>query len=101
MQVVVLDCESGKSGDCKVEEDQLQVTEERYRKKSFFDMRSLSGSTNQLFTHSNSVMNVQEEEEDWVETWRQVGKALGRISFGLSSFRFFSRLLSCSPTVLP
>ena len=85
---MVVDCESGKSDDCKMEDGQLQVTEDRYRKKSFFDMRSLSGSSSsQLFT--NSVMNVQEEEEDWIETWRQIGKALDRIFFWTFVVSFF------------
>ena len=88
VQVVVVDCESGKSDDCKIKDGQLQVTQERYRRQSFFDMRRLSGSSSsKLFT--NSVVNVQEEEEDWIETWRQIGKALDRIFFLTFVVSFF------------
>lgn len=74
VQVVVLDSNSG-------QDEKRDGCEERYRKESSISLSRLSvNSGTQLFTrHSSS--DVEVEEEDWSETWRQIGKALDRLFF--------------------
>lgn len=73
IQVVVLDSDIG-------QEEKRNDAEEGYLKASRINMSRLSvSSAKQLFTRPSSVVEV--EEEDWSETWRQIGKALDRLFF--------------------
>lgn len=89
IHVVVLDCDSGKKDAYK--SDDSQNGEERYRKTSVIDVNRLSESwsASQLFTRPSSILSLDEEEEDWSETWRQIGKALDRLFFWTFVISFF------------
>ena len=81
VQVVVLDY----SSDHK---EKHEDSEERYRKKSSISLSQLSvDSGSQLFTRPNTT-DGKEEEEDWSETWRQIGKALDRLFFWTFTITF-------------
>lgn len=80
VQVAVIDCG---------QEEKHDSNEERYRKASTINMSRLSVSSgSQLFTRPNSNV-VDMEEEDWSETWRQIGKALDRLFFWTFVISFF------------
>ncbi|XP_078371361.1 neuronal acetylcholine receptor subunit beta-3-like [Oculina patagonica] len=84
VQVTVLDCDNVDN----VHEEKRNGAEERYLKPSMIDMSRLSVSSgSELFTRPNSVVDV--EEEDWSETWRQIGKALDRLFFWTFVISFF------------
>ena len=85
----MLDCDSGKKDAYK--SDDSQNGEERYRKTSVIDVNRLSESrsASQLFTRPSSILSLDEEEEDWSETWRQIGKALDRLFFWTFVISFF------------
>ena len=76
--------------DCDVRATVVKQTrEESYRKKSLTDVNRLKESReSQLFTWP-SVKQVEEEEEDWSETWRQIGEALDRLFFRTFVISFF------------
>ncbi|XP_073253765.1 neuronal acetylcholine receptor subunit beta-3-like [Porites lutea] len=88
VSVVVLDCDSINVDKC--EKEQNQTGEDRRRKSSFIDFTRLTEHrSSQLFTRPSSRVNMDEEEEDWSETWRQIGKALDRIFFWTFVISFF------------
>lgn len=88
VSVVVLDCDSINVDKC--EKEQNQTGEDRRRKSSFIDFTRLTEHrSSQLFTRPSSRVNTDEEEEDWSETWRQIGKALDRIFFWTFVISFF------------
>ena len=88
VSVVVLDCDSINVDKC--EKEQNQTGEHRRRKSSFIDFTRLTEHrSSQLFTRPSSRVNMDEEEEGWIETWRQIGKALDRIFFWTFVISFF------------
>lgn len=88
VSVVVLDSDSINIDKC--EKEQNQTGEDRRRKSSFIDFTRLTEHrSNQLFTRPSSRVNMDEEEEGWIETWRQIGKALDRIFFWTFVISFF------------
>ena len=78
--MAVIDCDN----DQEVKHDS---TEERNREARSINMSRLSKiSGGQLLTRPSTIV-IDVEEEDLSETWRQIGKALDRLS-GRLSFRF-------------
>ena len=78
IQVAVLDSDIG-------QEEKRNDAEEGHLKAR--TSRLSVTSATQLFTRPSSVVEV--EEEDWSETWRQIGKALDRLFFWTFVISFF------------
>ena len=82
VKVAVIDFDNG-------QEEKHDSAEEKYQKASTINMSWLSvGSGSQLFTRPSSTV-MEKEEEDWRETWRQIGKVLDRLFFWMFVISFF------------